>query len=435
VKFNLLTLAKSTLAVSNIHAGKSMAFKRFFLPVVSEQEPIHKERYVFMEIVKKAVQHGAALPDTSEYSSEQFDNVAWKEDCGKGARTRLKNVLGEGYDGTFSLHGVYAEGYGDSGSSHREVGGFKVRQVERVFQEELGSLDRYSPWMDMHVAMWDNDLDAYAHRLLSYGASVLALRWPASGLPADQPSLFYSLIFNTPDTQEIFEIVSATAPSDPRLVLRDFPMTRHVFYSSDLILLTGNTGATPLHISRSHYDLDAVKEHYWKFFQMKPVFEERNAEDGVSFVSFWHQSPLLEGFEADIVRLQVMYWNRPDQSMTVAHKTEWLERKLESLNSEYMRTSTCFPIWGDNHYTIIGAAVEYYESVRGAYDAAGIGYQLFREGAYVFTGYFPLPGGMYIEIQAAPNTVYASPDIALWTGDDALTGTGAAYCFPFTCPS
>jgi len=168
---------------------------------------------------------------------------------------------------------------------------------------------------------------------------------------------------------------------------------------------------------------------------MKPVFEERNAEDGVSFVSFWHQSPLAgQGFEAEIVRLQVMYWNRPDQSMTVAHKTEWLERKLESLNSEYLRTSSCFPIWGDNHYTITLAPPEYFASVKGAYDAAGIGYMLFRTGAYVFTGYFPLPGGMYIEMQPNRDQVDASPDMPLWTGEDTVTGTGAAYCFTFVCP-
>merc|ERR1740138_832564 len=423
-----------------------MAFKRFFLPVESEEE--FKEFEAggggavygdFKELVKTAIKDGAALPDTGRYSSEQFLNVAKKERCGKGARTRLRTVLGMEFNTSthlygglmpaFHLHAVLGEGgYGNFGISNREVGGFKVRQVERVFQQELGSLDQYSPWMDIHVALWDNDLDAYAHKLLNYGASVLALRWPAIGLPADQPSLFYSLIFNTPDTQEILEIISATEPSDPRLVLREFPMTRHVFYSSDLSPLTGSTGATPLHISRSHYDLDAVKEHYWKFFQMKPVFEERNADTGVSFVSFWHQSPLAEteGFSAETVHLQVMYWNRPDQSMTVGHTTEWLERKLESLNSEYLRSSTCWPVWGDNHYTIPGAPAAYWNSVKDAYDAAGIGYKVFRKENVVFTGYFPLPGGMYLELERlAGDPVYADPDVELWPPDYNVTPSRA----------
>jgi hypothetical protein len=267
------------------------------------------------------------------------------------------------------------------------------------------------------------------HKFFSYGASVLALRWPAAdGVP---PSFFYSLIAHVPDTMEIIEIISATAPSDPRLVVQEFPMARHVFIESDLVALTNSTGATPLHISRSHYDLDAVKDHYERFFQMKPVHEAQDVATGVSFVSFWHQSPIASpGVDVDTIRTQVMYWNRPDQSMTVAHTTEWLERRLEQFTSQYLRTFTCWPVWGDNHYTLEKVPGEYFTSVKNAYDDAGIGYMIFRDpafGPYVFTGYFPMPGGMYIELMPPVGTVYAPADVPTWDSD-------AQYCYTFTCP-
>jgi hypothetical protein len=439
-----LALTKSTFALSSIHTGKSLAFKRYFLPVFSEQEVIGVERDDFPGLVGGAIARGAALPDVSEYSSEQFDEVSWHEDCGKGARVRLSTVLGEARDsGTelygrgmshFSFHGVYSEGYGVGDSSHREVDGLKVRQVERIFQEELGSLQEYSPWMEIHTAIYDNDLDSYVKKFSSHGVLVFALAWPAA--EEVMPSQFYSLIVHVPDTQEVFEIISATAPSDPGLVLREFPMARHVFKQDEVGLLMQSSGPTQLHISRTHYDLDAVKAHYEHFFNLKPVHEVRNPDTGVSFVSFWHQSVYASSPEADadVLRTQVMYWNRPDQSTTVAHTTEWLERRLEHINSQYMRSYTsCWPIWGDNHYTVDQATLGYFNSVRQKYDEAGIGYMLFRVGRYLFTGYFPLPGGMYLELQPLENDVVAPPDAVDWTGE--ASGTGAIYCFRFTCPA
>jgi hypothetical protein len=303
----------------------------------------------------------------------------------------------------------------------------------------LGDLKEYSPWMDIHAGIYDNDLDSYVQRFSEHGVPVLALKWPSAD---EQSSFFYSLIVHVPDTQEIFEIISATAPSDPQLVLKEFPMARHVFEQGELGLLMASSGPTQLHISRSHYDLDAVKAHYKTFFQIEPVHELRNADTGVSFVSFWHQSfSASTGSDVDVIRVQVMYWNRPDQSTTVGHTTAWLERRLEVLNSQYMQSyMSCWPIWGDNHYTITEAPGDYFERVRQKYDTAGIGYMLFNDGGRLFTGYFPLPGGMYMELQPVMGSQAAVQDAQPWTapGADGVDGSGedgAVYCWTFTCPS
>jgi len=427
-------LTKSTFALSNIHTGKSLAFKRFFFPVVSEEEFEGSERPNFEQLVEEAIAEGAALPDESPNFAKRFEGVARLEKCGASARVRLRTVLGESGDDKFSefhLHGVHADRYGSAGGG-REVGGLEVRDIERIFQEELGNLEAYSPWMDIHFGIYDNDLDSYAQRFLDYSVPVLALRWPSADMTQSPP--FYSLIVHVPDTQEVFEIISTTAPSYARLVFRDFPMTRHVFRQDELRLLMNSSGPTQLHISRSHYDLDAVKAHYEQFFDMEPVYEVRDADAGVGFVSFWHQSVYtLPGAEVDPIRVQVMYWNRPDQSMTVAHTTAWFERRLEQLNSQYMRSyESCWPIWGDNHYTISSVPADYFASVQQRYDDAGIGYMLFQKQSNIFTGYFPLPGGMYIEMQVK-GALPAPDGVQQWIprneeGDELL------YCWDFTCP-
>jgi hypothetical protein len=186
--------------------------------------------------------------------------------------------------------------------------------------------------------------------------------------------------------------------------------------------------------------LDVVKEHYLKFLQLKPVHERRDAATGIGFVSFWHQFISHDrGREADVIRVQVVYWNTPDQSKTVAHTTEWFERSLEQLNSQYMLSYTgCWPVWGDNHYTVIVAPADYFKTVTERYDAAGLGYMIFKNNdGYIFTGYFPLPGGMYLELQPKENTLPAPKGTLPWMGEtEAFTDTDTTplYCYKFTCP-
>jgi len=210
-------------------------------------------------------------------------------------------------------------------------------------------------------------------------------------------------------------------------------MTRHVFQEEELVPLTHSSGPTQLHISRSHYDLDAVKAHYQQFFAMTPIHEVRDAKTGVGFVSFWHQTVSPSGEDRDSIRVQVMYWNRPDQSMTVAHTTAWLDRRLEQINSQYMLSyKSCWPIWGDNHYTVTKVPTADFQMVQRKYDEAGIGYMLFRKEESTFTGYFPMPGGMYLELQVFGD-VPAGDGVRNWKPKNE-EGQYALYCWEFTCP-
>jgi hypothetical protein len=422
-----LSLSKSTLAVSEGHTGKSKAFMRFFLPVLTESEfgerPLEFDG--FMAAVNSAIHHGAARPDDGQGSSFRFDNLSTMRTCGQDSRLRFeKEVPGMI---PFDLHGVYAKGAGiGHQGSHREVGGLTVSEVEQVFQKELGDLSEFSPWMDVSsAAFWHRDLDSYVQRFTKYGAAFLALRWPS----ADGGQQFYSLITHVPNTQEVFEIISANAPSDPSLVVKDFPLPRHVFVDQEVEWLMSRPEAVQLHVSRTHRDLDVIKAHYKEFLDLDPMSEMRDASTGVGFVSFDHQQNVVL---PDSVRAQVMYWNTPDQSMTKVHTTDWLEEKLENINAKYMKSYTgCWPVWGDNHYTITGMSGDDFQSVQDKYNEHGIGFMLFnkRNPDTLTGGYFPMPGGFYLEIKPV---AYSLPPVA--DAYDFHIELDSTYCFEFACP-
>jgi len=83
-------LIKSTFAISSSHTGKNLAFKRFFFPVITEEEYAGDERPDFLQLVQDAIGQGAALPDNREIPASSFDYVAGHEACGKTADLIVK---------------------------------------------------------------------------------------------------------------------------------------------------------------------------------------------------------------------------------------------------------------------------------------------------------------------------------------------------------
>ncbi|CAK0805888.1 unnamed protein product [Prorocentrum cordatum] len=362
-----MSMVKSTFAVSSGRIGNSMQWKQRFLPTYPETEENEPMESTGLESALDSAiatghgdeRHGDWVPDLD------FDPLSIA--CGKAARVRMDSTVTryQADEDTyvkemshFSFHGVWAGGSGYD----REVGGLTVSEVEDLFQQGLGDLKEYSPWMDIHAGLYDNDIDSYVERFNDYSYPFLALRWPS----AVGERLFYSLISHVNNTQEVFEIVSAVAPSSASLPVTEFPMPRHVFRQEEIEWLQRSKGPVQLHVSRTHRDLNVVKAHYKSMFGLDPEHEMHDAGSGVSFVSFWHQVGVT--FH-EKVRVQVMYWSRSNQAATADHTTAWLEAKLEHINSEFMRS---------------------YKSC--------VGYMLFDSGGSLWTGYFPLPGGFYAEL-------------------------------------
>jgi hypothetical protein len=417
-----MSMVKSTFAISSQRIGNSMKWKERFLPTYAETEE--------NEPMESVVLEGAIATSIGDSSGNEthgvmravidFDPLSIA--CGKAARVRMNSTVTRYQPSEdlyvkemahFSFHGVWAGGQGYD----REVGGLTVSEVEDLFQQGLGDLNEYSPWMDIHAGLYDNDIDSYVERFQTYGYPFLALRWP-SGVGERS---FYSLISHVNNTQEVFEIVSAVAPSSASLPVTEFPMPRHVFRQEEIEWLTQTSkGPVQLHVSRTHRHLNVVKTHYKSMFGLEPEHEVHDAATGVSFVSFWHQV----GVEfPERVRVQVMYWNRPEQKTMADHTTAWLEDKLEHINAEFMRSyKSCWPVWGDNHYTISNVNATYFEEVRQRYEDAGVGYMLFDSGGHLWTGYFPLPGGFYAEL--IPHDAVSPEGAQPW--DDT-------YCYSFTC--
>jgi len=419
-----MSMVKSTFAISSERIGNSMKWKERFLPTFAETEENEPMESVVLEgaLASATVTGDADGNETHDAMGPDLDFDPLSIACGKAARVRMNSTVTRYQAGEdlyvkdmahFSFHGVWAGGSGYD----REVGGLAVSEVEDLFQQGLGGLSEYSPWMDIHAGLYDNDIDSYVERFQTNGYPFLVLRWPS----ARSERSFYSLISHVNNTQEVFEIISAVAPSSASLPVTEFPMTRHVFRQEEVEWLTQKSrGPVQLHVSRTHRDLNVVKAHYKSMFGLEPEHEVHDAATGVGFVSFWHQAGVAF---PERVRVQVMYWNRPDQTTTADHTTAWLEDKLEHINSEFMRSYTsCWPVWGDNHYTISNVNATYFEEVRQRYDDAGAGYMLFDSGGKLWTGYFPLPGGFYAEL--IPNEAVSPEGTQPW--DDT-------YCYSFTC--
>jgi len=417
-----MSMVKSTFAVSSGRIGASMMWKQRFLPTYPETEENEPMESTGLESAIDSVTAAVQGDEASDALIPDLDFDTLSIACGKAARVRMNSTATRYQTGEdqyvkemshFSFHGVWAGGSGYD----REVGGLTVSEVEDLFQQGLGDLKEYSPWMDIHAGLYDNDIDSYVERFNQYGYPFLALRWPS--LVGER--VFYSLVSHVNTTQEVFEIVSAVAPSSASLSVTEFPMPRHMFREEEIEWLTQrSTGPVQLHVSRTHRDLNVVKAHYKSMFGLNPEHEVHDAGSGVSFVSFWHQVGVTF---PERVRVQVMYWSRSDQTTTADHTTAWLEDKLEHINGEYMRSyKSCWPVWGDNHYSISNVNATYFEEVRQRYEEAGVGYMLFDSGGSLWTGYFPLPGGFYAEL--IPNDAVSPEGAQAW--DDT-------YCYSFTC--
>merc|ERR1719382_564303 len=245
-------MVKSTFAVSKDQIGNSMTWKQKFLPTFAETEDNEKmESTALEEAIADATTVDEDEANEAVTTDDEFDILSVA--CGMAARVQVNTTFTK-YEisedqyvrevSHFSLHGVWAGGSGYD----REVGGLTVSEVEDIIQQGLGDFQEYSPWMDIHAALYVNDIDNYVERFYQAGPPFLALRWPSTSGGRS----FYSLIAHVGNTQEIFEIVSAVAPNAglPSLPVHPFPLPRHPFQEEELEwLMHESQGPVQLHVS------------------------------------------------------------------------------------------------------------------------------------------------------------------------------------------
>eukprot|EP00812_Abedinium_dasypus_P003915 NODE_1485_length_1128_cov_375.330848.p1 GENE.NODE_1485_length_1128_cov_375.330848~~NODE_1485_length_1128_cov_375.330848.p1 ORF type:complete len:323 (-),score=85.01 NODE_1485_length_1128_cov_375.330848:143-985(-) len=241
-------------------------------------------------------------------------------------------------------------------------------------------MSQYSPWMDHHFAFYFEDIDKFVDDFEHDDVPYLALSWTAA-----TGEVYYSVLVHALHTQTVYEIISRSHPVRAAHV-QSWPLERHFFSAG---IRVESNSILPLHISRTARDISRVIEFYDGVFDLQPIAEGQF--DGGRYVVFDHG-------------MHIQYWQRNGQAGE--RTTAWLERKLEAVNQELLPSEAgCWPIWGDNHYTVtMPMTTDNYTELTARLKARGTGYRSFRDPdggtgvTALFTMYIPLPGGWYVEI-------------------------------------
>ena len=107
-----------------------------------------------------------------------------------------ENFVGE----CFGLHLTSVPGHGTIMAKN-------VSEVESLFDAKLGALAAFDAFMDYNVALYAQDLDAYANNLKALAVPALYATWPRKN------GTGYSLFFHVPSTQLVVELVSLRRPA------------------------------------------------------------------------------------------------------------------------------------------------------------------------------------------------------------------------------
>lgn len=255
--------------------------------------------------------------------------------CGDTGRVEM-------IDTYFGIHTVLAAGLDNARASKPFTGKLSVAEVEAVFDEQLGNMSVYSPWMDYNVALWAprGTLDAFVALLEQDHVPVLKLSWLSK---ACRPACF-SVIWHIPHSQVVIELIS-NQTNIPPAQWQHIREERHVFPSGNP---PESSYMKPLHDSRAVSNVSEVIQFYDQILDVKPL-EVKRHPDGALIASFAFPT------EADFHQnATVQYVERPVASGSlgsVKFSTAWFESYLRTNAEKYMTGSSkaCWPIWGDNH--------------------------------------------------------------------------------------
>ena len=252
--------------------------------------------------------------------------------CGECGRTQMLP------SGTvqFGLHTVAAKGINDCRSTSPLSGDLTVADVEAIFDEELGDMSTYSPYMDYNAMLWTpaTTLDSYRQAFDADGVLTLKLQWPC--FYDDSETTCYSLIWHIPQSMVTIEIASNQTATPDDFVVEGFP--RHEFVTKEL---PTHDYAEPLHDSRAVDDIDEIIDWYDRVLGVSPTATREGADSSVTVV-FAYPSSSKMGHDANI-----QYVYRPATgSKSQGTSTSWLQSYWNSVSDKYMTNMTSmWPIW------------------------------------------------------------------------------------------
>ena len=196
--------------------------------------------------------------------------------CGSCGRTQMLP------SGTvqFGLHTVAAKGINDCRATSPLSGDLTVADVEAIFDEELGDMTSYSPYMDYNAMLWTpaTTLDSYRQAFDDDGVPTLKLQWPCF-YDDDSETMCYSLIWHIPQSMVTIEIASNETATPDDFTVEAFP--RHEFVTKEL---PTHDYAEPLHDSRAVDDIDEIVDWYDRVLGLSPTATREGEDSSVTVV-------------------------------------------------------------------------------------------------------------------------------------------------------
>lgn len=240
----------------------------------------------------------------------------------------------------FGVHTVLAAGEGGFRAKPPFTGTLTVRDIEGIFDEQLGDMTTYSPWMDYNMALWApaGTLDVYTSMLEEDGFSILRLSWACESAGGT----CYSAIWHIPKSQVVVEIISnQTSEQSDKWHFVD--ERRHVFATGRA---PSSPYMTPLHDSRAVSNLTELLTFYRDVFHLEAF--DISEFSGNRIATFALPTDESFGHNATI---QYVERSVKGGSLNLEHhSTAWFQEYLRSNAEKYMTEPTsCWPVWGDNH--------------------------------------------------------------------------------------
>jgi len=275
--------------------------------------------------------------------------------CGQKGRVNL--IPEDSYSGEFPP-AMSSFMFHQVNTSARPSGPTTIAQVEAVFDEKMDSAcqaQRYDSFMDYSVALWASDLDTYLTKFLADKVPFLPLVWED-----EKGTAYYSVIFQSPHTQVIVELLSSAKPTAAIALVQDAT----VRYPSSVF---SNMGATtkvaanrlrPLAVSKATSDMDSIIDFY-KDALGASIEYNSSYTDGTRYVVFNPGFPSMQG------KMSVRFVSRPASMTTDSMSVKELEA-IKFAGHDWVHddrgnlTANCicgFVKWYDNHYGIDGASM------------------------------------------------------------------------------
>jgi catechol 2,3-dioxygenase-like lactoylglutathione lyase family enzyme len=275
--------------------------------------------------------------------------------------------------------------------------------------------------MDNHLAFYWYDLESLISHFVADGQKFVVLSWNADDLT------FYSVIAHIPRSQETYEFISPQKPASAHEIV-SFPTARH-FFGGQFESLESDNRWLALHVSQTTRDL-AHSVNFFKEVLGRDVVHQGTFDGGrYAIFNFSNQATS----SVDMLHGQVQLWER-DDAKSGLHSPAWFEEYVENATFGSYNTSltTCWNVWADNHFTINGPPMIYYDEVLARYKSLNLPYKEFSalsdiddpDGDRVlFSGYFMLPGGRWLELHPRGEKI-VSEGMEMWDSN---------YCYTQSC--